>query len=74
MCIMSTASTVAKAAEPAGAGYTVADVDTGSSKYSKVYDKDNKDITSDVEYDTSTSKYKKKQTTNAAVDSYAGAY
>jgi hypothetical protein len=59
---------------PDGAGYTVADVTKGTDKYSKVYDKDNKDITSDVEYDTSTSKYKKKQTTNAAVDSYAGAY
>ena len=74
MCIMSTSSAVQKAAEPAGAGMTVADVDTGTSKYSKVYDKDNNDITNDVEYDTTVSKYRKKQTTNTAVDNYAGGY
>ncbi len=58
---------------PDGAGYTTADVTKGTEKYSKVYDSSNKDITDSVEYDTSTSKYKKKQTTDAAVDSYAGA-
>jgi len=74
MCLMDSPSYPSKPPAPAGAGYTVADVDTGKDKYTKVYDDKQNDITSDVEYDSSTSKYKKKQTTNAAVDSYASGY
>lgn len=64
-------SNVAKA--PAGAGFTVADVDEGTSKYTKVYEGD-KDVTADVELDQATKKYRKRPaTTNAAIDNYAGA-
>ncbi len=72
MCLADTPS-YTKAPAPAGAGFTVADVDTGSSKYTKVYDDKQNDVTDSVEYDSSTSKYKKKQTTNSAVDAYASA-
>lgn len=59
---------------PDGAGYTTAEVTKDKDKYTKVYDSNNSDITDSVEFDSSTSKYKKKQTTDAAVDSYAGGY
>lgn len=60
-------SAPAPAPRPAGAGYTVADVDTTDSKYTKVYDENQKDITSDVEK-TSDNKYKKKTSSSGSPD------
>jgi hypothetical protein len=71
MCLSSGSSAPAPAPRPAGAGFTVADVDTDTSKYTKVYDENQKDITSEV-VKTPDNKYKKRQTTDAAIDTYAG--
>lgn len=57
----------APAPRPAGAGYTVADVDTTDSKYTKVYDENQQDITSEVEK-TSDNKYKKKTSSGTSPD------
>lgn len=74
MCFMDNNNTPAPPPTPAGAGMTVADVDTGKDKYTKVYDEKQNDITNDVTFDSKASKYRKKQTTDAAIDTYAGGY
>lgn len=74
MCL-DTPSYVASAPKtPDGAGFTVANVDKGTSKYTKVYEGD-KDVTEDVELNSATNKYRKRPppTTNEAIDNYAGA-
>lgn len=76
MCLGSSSYVSSAPKAPAGAGLTVADVDAdeGKSKYTKVYEGD-KDVTSEVEKDTATNRYRKRSTFsgNAAIDNYAGA-
>lgn len=71
MCMDSPTMSVMPPPRPAGAGFTVADVDKGTSKYRKVYEGD-QDVTDNVEVDSATNRYVKKRTTNSAIDSYAG--
>lgn len=56
---------------PAGAGFTVAEADTGTGKKTTVFE-GGTDVTDKVELDGSTNKYVKKRTTNSAIDTYAG--
>lgn len=71
MCLSSGYSAPSAPPRPAGAGFTVTDVEVDpSNKYTKVYDENQKDVTSEVEK-TSDNKYKKRQS-NESIDAYAG--
>lgn len=71
MCLSSSPSYPTTPPRPAGAGFTVTDVEVDpTNKYTKVYDENQKDVTSEVEK-TADNKYKKR-TTDPAVDGYAG--
>jgi hypothetical protein len=72
MCLDSGSSAPAPAPRPAGAGYTVADVDTGSDKYTKVYDENQADITTQVTKNPA-GKYTKKTSTSSP-DLQVGGY
>lgn len=73
MCLDSGGGTRAPAPRPAGVGFTVADVDTGTDKYTKVYDENQKDVTSQVEKN-SQGKYLKKTASTTSPDLQVGGY
>lgn len=72
MCLDSGGGSPAPAPRPAGVGFTVADVDTGADKYTKVYDENQKDVTSQVEKNPA-GKYTKK-TSSSSPDLQVGGY
>lgn len=72
MCLNSGSNAAPPAPRPAGAGFTVADVDTGTDKYTKVYDENQSDVTSQVSKNPA-GKYVKKTSTSSP-DLQVGGY